>query len=480
MGCLLRNESAISLEAEDIAMADHFDLLVLGSGEAGKYIAWAFASEGKKVACIERQWVGGSCPNVACLPSKNFVHSAEMVHQTQEAIKSGIFSDVDIKVNMSAVRARKREMVDGLVAMHKDRFVNSGAQLIEGNGRFIEPKKIQVTDPKGEQRVLTGETVIISTGSRANIDSVPGLAEAKPLTHIDILELDKVPSHLIVLGAGYVGLEFAQIMRRLGAKVTVIDRNDRILKREDEDVSTELEKLLAAEGIQFCLSSSISGVKGTSGDTVSVKVMKAGKTSELQGSHILCATGRIPNTDGIGLEEPTNLLTKNGFVKVDDHLQTVVPGVFAVGDCAGSPHFTHVSFSDFRIVKDFLKGLSANTTGRQVPYTLFTSPELAHIGAHEHELKAKDVKYRKAQLPMAAFLRTRTLADTRGFAKVMVSESDQILGFTALGPGAGELLPVVQLAMKAGLPYTAIRDLVVTHPTLSEGLVYLFMAVPPR
>ena len=461
---------------------NHYDLLVLGSGEAGKFIAWTLSSKtGQRCAVIERRWLGGSCPNVACLPSKSFVHSANVVHDAKHGNSYGI-RDADESVEMVAVRGRKRDMVDGLMDMHAGRFKDFGVELIWGEGKFVGKKSIEVTGESGK-RVLTAEKVVVCTGSRAKIDDIPGLKAAKPLTHVEILELDVLPSHLVVLGGGYVGLEFAQAMRRLGAQVTVIERNARLLKNEDQDIADVIVGVLDKEGVKVCARTTIQEVSGESGTSVTLKGLASGKSFEVTGSHILCATGRLPNTDNIGLEEFGIQLSGKCFIKTNESLETPSEGVFAVGDCAGSPHFTHVAFDDFRIVTDVLlhKPIPPNRkSSRQVPFTLFTTPELAHVGLREHEASNLGIKFRTAKLPMGGFLKTRTLGETTGFAKALIAEDDTIVGFTALGIGAGELLPVVQLAMKRGLPYTDISEMVITHPTLSEGLVFLFSGVPAR
>ena len=472
---------------DTVSQATHFDLLILGSGEASKYLAWTFASKlGIRCAVIERRWVGGSCPNTACLPSKNVVFSANVAHLASQGSNYGL-PTINIGVNgaglvdMMAVRNRAREMVQGLIDMHLGRFKETGAELIWGDGKFVGPKAIEVIAESGEKKILIGDKVVICTGSRARIDGIPGLKESMPLTHIEILQLDKIPQHLIVLGGGYIGLEFAQAMRRLGAEVTIIERNTRLLKKEDDDTASSIIEILEKEGVKTCTSTTITGVSGLSGQSVSLNGQRSGQPFQITGSHILCATGRLPNTDGIGLQEHGIRLTERGFVEVNETLQTSIDGVFAVGDCAGSPQFTHVAFDDFRIVRDVILGkptIKGRSTDRQVPFTLYTSPELAHVGLREREAISKGIKFRMTKLPMAAFLKTRTLGETSGFAKALIAEDDTILGFTALGSGAGELLPVVQLAMKKGLPYTDIAELVITHPTLGEGLVSLFSAVP--
>ncbi|MDQ2832782.1 MAG: FAD-dependent oxidoreductase [Acidobacteriota bacterium] len=455
------------------------DVLVLGSGEAGKYLSWSLGSEGKRVALIERRYIGGSCPNIACLPSKNFVHSAKVAWYAQRLEAFGMHRPAP-GIDMRVVRERKRAMVRGLVDVHEKRFAASQVAFVRGEGEFVGPRTISVKLQEGGTRLLTANLVIVSTGSRAAVPDVPGLRAAQPMTHVEELELDTLPEHLLVLGGGYVGLEFAQAMARFGSRVTVINRGERLLSHEDEDVTAALSEVLAGEGIQFRLGCTLESVSGRSGDSVMARVRTAAGEEMIEATHILVAAGRLLNTDGIGLEKAGIELSSTGHIKVNASLQTTAEGVYAVGDCAGSPHFTHIAYDDYRIVHQTLKGESRSTTGRQVPYTLFTDPELAHVGLHEDDAKREAIEYRLVKLPMAAVLRTRTLGETAGFLKALIAPDDRILGFTALGVGAGELLAPVQLAMSAGLPYTALRDLIVTHPTMSEGLMYLFSSAPVK
>jgi pyruvate/2-oxoglutarate dehydrogenase complex dihydrolipoamide dehydrogenase (E3) component len=464
---------------------ERFDLISLGSGEAGKYIAWKLAATGLRAVVIERQYLGGSCPNVACLPSKNVIFSAGAVHLASQAGSFGLPMTVTTEpvADIKAIIARKKTMVDGLVQMHEGIFEKTKVPLIWGDGKFVGPKVIEIVAPDGTKRLLTAETIIICTGSRAKVDDIAGLRDSNPMTHVDILNINEIPKHLVILGGGYVGLEFAQALRRLGAKVTVIERNPKILKNEDDDVVEALVQVLEAEGVEFSMSTTIKQVSGTSGTSVTLTGLKNGKPFEIQGSHILCAAGRLPNTDGIGAEKAGVDLTEAGFVAVNEQLQTSAEGVFAVGDCAGSPFFTHVGYDDFRIVRDYLLGKPASKTrksSRLIPFTLFTSPELAHVGLREYEAKAKGIPYRLSKLPMAGFLRTRTMGGSEGFAKLLVADDDKILGFTVLGPNAGELLPVVQLAITKDLLYTDIAELILTHPTMGEGLVSLFSAIQAK
>ncbi|EPE36586.1 FAD/NAD(P)-binding protein [Glarea lozoyensis ATCC 20868] len=457
---------------------NHYPLLILGSGEAGKYLSWTLSPHYSRVALIESSYLGGSCPNIACLPSKNIIHSASIIH---EASSSNLLAS-QMKIDMQTIRQRKRDMVAGLQEVHRSRFAESKVEVIWGRGVFVGEKSIEVDTAEGK-RLVTADKIVISTGSRARIEDIPGLKSAKPLTHIEIMELDIVPEHLIILGGGYISLEFAQAMRRFGARVSVVERNEGILKNEDGDVVVALKGVLEGEGVRFYTSAVVEEVSGIYGESVMMKGTISGKPFELEGSHILCATGRVPNTTGIGLEEAGIQLDPRGFINTDERLETSSSGVYAVGDCAGSPQFTHVAFDDFRIVKDALLGKSTipnRKSGRQIPFTLFTVPEFAHIGLRQREAKVQGIEYRLAKLPMGAFLKTRTLGQTTGFAKALIGDEDEILGFTALGVGAGELLPVVQLCMKMNLKYTDIADLIITHPTLSEGLVYLFQKVPAK
>jgi pyruvate/2-oxoglutarate dehydrogenase complex dihydrolipoamide dehydrogenase (E3) component len=459
---------------------EQYDLLVFGSGAAGKLLSWSLASRGMKTAVIERKYVGGSCPNIACLPSKNIVHSAKIASYFWRSEEFGI-SKENCRINMAGVRERKRKMVQGLVELHLANYKPSGAELIMGTGRFVGPKAIEVTLAGGETRLLHGRTVLINTGSRATIENISGLREANPLTHIEALELDDIPGHLLIIGGGYVGLEFAQAMRRFGSNVTIVERNGRLAHREDEDISQELQTMFQDEGIGLVTNAHITRVEGKSGDRVKLYATRNGAEMSLEGTHLLVASGRTPNTDGIGLETAGVKTTERGFVKVNERLQTTAQDVWAAGDCAGSPHFTHIAENDFHIVHDNLLGGNRVTTGRHVPFCMFTDPEFARIGLSETEAKEQKIPYRLSKIPTASILRTRTLSEPRGFLKALIDrESDRILGFTVLAVGAGEMLAPVQTAMLAGLPYTALRDAIFTHPTMSEGLNSLFASVPPE
>ncbi len=459
-------------------VAEKYDIVILGSGAGAKLSAWTFAKQGQRVAVVERKYIGGACPNVACLPSKNIIHTAQVSSYAHRLGEFGLSAD-NVTVHMPGVRERKRKLVNTEIDVHLNLFHLSGAELILGSGRFVGPRLIEVLTNEGEVRLLEGEKVLIGTGSRAAIDDTPGLREANPLTHVEALELEVVPEHLVILGAGYVGLEFAQAMRRFGSKVTIIHHGDRILKQEDPDVSEAVRSLLLDEGIEVMLGASLIEVVGTSGKGVTLKVQRNGELESVEGTHLLVTSGRTPNTDGLGLETAGVELTEDGYVRVNERLETTASGVWAVGDVAGSPKFTHVSADDFRVFKSTSTGGDQTTTGRLIPYCLFLDPELARVGLNETEAQARGIPYRLFKIPIKSVLRAQAIMETRGFMKALVAhDSDKILGFLSFGVSAGEVMSTVQIAMIAGLPYTAIRDAILAHPTMTEGLRPLFLSQP--
>jgi pyruvate/2-oxoglutarate dehydrogenase complex dihydrolipoamide dehydrogenase (E3) component len=458
---------------------DSYQDLVLGSGAGGKLLSWHLASSGRRVAVVERRWIGGSCPNVNCLPSKNEVWSAKVADLLHHANQFGIVTG-SVAVDMAKVRQRKREMVEGLVALHLDLYHKSGAELIMGDGRFVAPKTLEVRLRDGGTRVLTGERVFLNVGTRAAVPSIAGLADARPMTNIELLEVDQLPAHLTVLGGGYVGLEFAQAYRRFGSRVTVVQHGPQLLDREDPDVADAIRQLFSDEGIDVLLAAEVQKVEGRSGEGVRLRIRTPQGERLLEGSDILIATGRTPNTAGIGLDAAGVRLDARGYIQVNDRLETTAPQVWAIGECAGSPQFTHVSENDFEIIRDNLTGGNRTTRDRLIPSCLFTDPQLATVGLNESEARRRGVAVRVARLPMGAVLRTRTTGETRGFMKALVdARTDRILGFTMFGPEAGEVMAVVQTAMLAEMPYTGLRDAIVAHPTMAEGLRGLFSAVPP-
>jgi pyruvate/2-oxoglutarate dehydrogenase complex dihydrolipoamide dehydrogenase (E3) component len=460
--------------------AEQLDVVILGSGQGGKLLAWDLARSGKDVSVVERRWVGGSCPAVACMPSKNEIWSARVAHLARHAGHFGTMTD-SVNVDMAKVRARKEEMIRREIALHLHAYKESGAELIMGSGRFVAPKTIEVALNQGGTRLLRGDQVVVNVGTHAAVPDIPGIEAAHALTHIEALELDRLPVHLIVVGGGYTGVELAQAWRRFGSRVTIIEPGPLVMGREDPDVSSEMGRVLEGEGIRILLGAMPVGIRGRSGDNIAVTVRTAAGEQTVEGTDLLVAVGRIPNTAGIGLDLAGIALDGRGFIQVNNRLQTSAPGVWAIGECAGGPQFTHVSVDDFRIVRDNMAGGSRSTVGRLVPYVVFTDPPLARVGLSEAEAARQGDVVRVARLPMNAVLRTETTDETQGFMKVLVGvEDDRIRGFAMLGAEAGEVMAVVQTAMLGGLPYQTLRDATITHLTMAEGLGPLLLNVPPR
>ena len=463
-----------------MSQSERFEILVLGSGAGGKLLAWHMARAGRRTAVVERRWIGGSCPNINCLPSKNEIWSAKVASLVRRGAEFGAKTG-RVAIDMATVRDRKRAMVDHQIAAHLRNYKESGTELIMGSGRFVAPKTLEVQLNDGGTRMLVGDRVFVNVGTHAAIPSVPGLEAARPLTNIEALELDHVPPHLIVVGGGYVGLEFAQAYRRFGSRVTIIEHGPQLMAREDPDVSEELQRILSDEGIQLLVEAKIVRVDGHSGKKVSLVVRTSSGEHKVTGSDILVAAGRIPNTADIGLDKTGVELDAHGFVRVNEGLETSAPDVWAVGECAGSPQFTHVSEHDFRIIRDNLAGGAHSTRDRLIPYCMFTDPPLARVGLSEADAQRQGIDVRVAKLPISAVLRAQTTGDKQGFMKALVgARHDRILGFTMIGPEAGEVMATVQAVMLAGLPYSTLRDAVLAHPTMAEGLGPLLSNVAPR
>jgi pyruvate/2-oxoglutarate dehydrogenase complex dihydrolipoamide dehydrogenase (E3) component len=363
---------------------EKFEMLVLGSGEAGKYLAWTMAKEGRGTALVERRWLGGSCPNIACLPSKNLIYSAKVASLARRGAEFGLETD-SLAISMAGVQRRKREMVEGLHAMHSERTAASGVELVMGEGRFVAPRTVEVALNDGRTRRIVGERVFLVLGSRATMPNIPGLAAANPMTHIEALDLDRLPDHLIVIGGGYVGLELAQAMRRFGSQVTVIERGSQLASREDPDVGAALLELFQDEGIDVLLGTTVSQVEGHSGEKIRVHAKNGRGERIVESTDLLVATGRTPNTEGIGLDQVGVELNGHGYIKVNERLETTAANVWAMGDCAGSPQFTHAAYDDFRVVHENLTGGNRTTKDRLVPFCMFTDPELARVGRNESE-----------------------------------------------------------------------------------------------
>src|SRR5215470_16201085 len=413
-----------------MAETENVEVLVLGSGQGGKLLAWHMAREGRRTAVVERRWIGGSCPNINCMPSKNEIWSAKVAHLVHQAAQFGLVTG-PVAIDMATVRQRKRAMVDAQIAAHLQHYKTSGAALIMGTGRFVAPKTLEVCLNDGGTRLLAGDQVFLNVGTHAAMPRVPGLEAARPLTNIKALELDYVPPHLLVLGGGYVGLELAQAYRRFGSRVTVIQHGPQLMGREDPDVAAEVQRMLSDEGIDVLVAAETLQVHGRSGEAVHLVVRTTSGEHHIEGSDILVAAGRLPNTAGIGLEEAGMAVDSRGYIRVNERLETSASEVWAIGECAGSPQFTHVSVDDFLIIRDNLAGGSRTTRARLIPFCMFTDPPLARVGLTESEAQRQGITARVAKLSMSAVLRTQTTGEREGFMKALVGGSDdRILGFT--------------------------------------------------
>jgi pyruvate/2-oxoglutarate dehydrogenase complex dihydrolipoamide dehydrogenase (E3) component len=455
-----------------MAELERVENLIIGSGEAGKWMAWELGRAGHHTVVVERKWIGGSCPNINCLPSKNEIHSAKVAHLVRHAAAFG--TDVTgVRTNMPNVLARKRKMVEDEIAGHLALYRRARTELVLGEARFVAPKTVEVKLNDGGTRLLEGERVFLNLGTRPSIPPIPGLAGAA-ITNIELLELDRLPDHLVVLGGGYVGIEFAQAYRRFGSRITIVERGPQLLAHEDPDAAHAVSQLLMDEGVDVLLDTPTDRVEGTRG-AWRITVHANGTERTIEATHVLAAMGRKPNTEGIGLDVAGVGLDAHGYIAVNDRLETSARGVWALGECAGSPQFTHVSFDDFRVVFANITGGNRSTRGRLIPFCLFTDPELARVGLNETEARRRGVVVRVASLPIQRVLRTETTGETRGFMKALIDQrSDDILGFTMFGDQAGEVASIVQIAMTAGLPYTRLRDMILAHPTMAEGLNVLF------
>jgi pyruvate/2-oxoglutarate dehydrogenase complex dihydrolipoamide dehydrogenase (E3) component len=459
---------------------EKYENLVLGSGAAGRLLTWTLASAGHRTALVERGLLGGSCSNVGCMPSKNIIHSAKVAALAKRGPEFGLkFNSVG--VDMATVQRRKQMMVAELQESHLNNTAASGAELVRGDARFVAPRTLEVALRSGGTKAIAGERVFIDVGSRASLPAIPGLTDANPMTHVEALDLDRLPEHLIVLGGGYVGLELSQAFRRFGSRVTVIETASQLVDHEDPDIGAALLDLFHDDGIDVLLGSRVRQMEGRSGRRVTVQVESGSEKQVIVGTDLLVAIGRTPNTDALDLEKTGVQTDEHGYIRVNERLLTTCENLWAMGECAGSPKFTHVSVNDFRIVHANLNGASRTTTARLVPFCIFTDPELARVGKNEVEAHREGIEYRLAKMPMAEVLRTKTLSEPRGFMKALIAkDSDEILGFTAFGVEASELMVAVQTAMLGHLPYTVLRDAILAHPTISEGLGMLLGNVPER
>src|SRR5438552_10803498 len=458
-----------------------FDTVIIGTGQSAKPLALALARAGRKVAVVEREHVGGTCINVGCTPTKTLVASARVAYLARRAKDYGVGAG-RVSVNMRRVIDRKRGVVESFRNyVQKTLEKTANVELIFGEARFKNAKRVVVELKGGGTRELEGTRIVINTGGRAAAPPLPGLDRIPFLDSSSIMDLTELPRHLIVLGGGYIGLEFCQMFRRFGARVTVVNRDPRLILREDPDVSAEVEKILKEDGIEILNSTQVTRIeKIKAGVRV---VLETGRGSRrISGSHLLLALGRVPNSDRLNLGAAGVETDPSGFIKVNSKLETNVPDVYAIGDVKGGPAFTHISYDDFRILREnWLNGGNATIEGRLVPNCMFIDPQLATVGLNETEAQRRGIDHRVAKLSMRGVARALEMSETRGFMKAIVdAKTLQILGCTVLGVEGGEIMSMLQIAMMGKLPYPAIKEAIFAHPTLAESLNNLFMTLDPR
>lgn len=468
-----------ALPPQESALGTHYEAIVIGSGQGGSPLAEAYAAAGKQTALVEREHVGGTCINVGCTPTKTMVASARVAYMARRAAEYGVRAG-SVEVDMRAVRDRKRGIVDEWRGGKQRRLMRTEhLDLLLGEARFTGPKALEVRLNDGSMRHITGDHVFINTGTRPASPPIPGLDAVQTLDSTSIMELDTLPEHLLVLGGGYVGLEFAQMFRRFGSRVTIVQRGPQLLGREDADVAEAVAGILREDGIEVLLNTE--AVRATSGTPGEVQLVVGANGTErvLVGSHVLVATGRVPNTDRLALDAAGVETDARGYVRVNAKLETSVAGVYALGDVKGGPAFTHISYDDFRVLyTNLFEHGAATTDGRLVPYTVFIDPQLGRVGLTEQEARERGLRYKVARMPTEDVARAEETGETRGFWKVLVDEgTEQVLGCAILSIEGGEVMSMLQIAMMGGLRYPQLREAIFAHPTLAESLNNIFYRI---
>ena len=464
---------------ERMEQMEQFDAIVIGSGQGANPLAKALAGAGRHTAIIESTHVGGTCINEGCSPTKTMVASARVAYLARRGADYGVQTG-PIAIDMRKVRARKQAIVDDFRSGGERGIAAAeGLELIRGVASFSGPHQISVALSAGRTRTLTADLIVLNTGCRPSIPPIAGLYGVPYLTSTSIMELDAVPEHLIVLGAGYVGVEFGQMFRRFGSQVTMLQRGQKLLAREDNDVSDEVVKILREDGIDIQFGAETTSAQASSDGGVTLSVRDGSGERQVRGSHLLVATGRIPNSEALNLGAAGVAVDAHGYITVNERLETNVPGVYAIGDVKGGPAFTHISYDDFRVLREnLLHGGHATISGRLVPNVVYMDPQLGVVGMRESEARAAGRNIRVARMPMSWVARALEMDETRGFMKAIVdADSQQILGCAILGVEGGEIMSALEIAMMGHLPYATLKEAIFAHPTLSESLNNLFMSL---
>jgi pyruvate/2-oxoglutarate dehydrogenase complex dihydrolipoamide dehydrogenase (E3) component len=453
-----------------------YDAAIIGAGQAGVPLARSLAQAGWRTALIEREHVGGTCYNEGCTPTKTMIASARVAYLGRRAADYGVTTG-PVHVDMAAVRQRKRDLVESWRAGSENRLrTTDNLDLVMAQASFLRPYELEVTPHAGDAYVVEAERVFINTGARPSVPVLPGLQQVPFFTSTTIMEVDEVPEHLLILGGGYIAVEFGQMFRRFGSEVTVVQRRDSLLPREDTDVAEAIAAILQEDGIELVLGAEARGVAARADGGVSLEVATASGVRHLNGSHLLVATGRTPNTEALNLSAAGLEVGPGRSIPVNERLETKVSGIYALGDVKGGPAFTHISYDDYRIIRtNLLEGGDATITGRLVPYTVFMDPQLGRVGLTEREAREKGLDVRVVTMPMNYVARALELDESRGFMKAVVDRAtDRIVGSAVLGTDGGELMAAIEVAMMGGVTASTLKDAVFAHPTLAESLNNLF------
>ena len=449
-----------------------YDAIVIGVGQAGKPLSIALANAGWKTAVIERLHVGGTCTNVGCTPTKTMVASARVAYLARRAADYGVHTG-GVSVNMAEVRRRKRSIVDSFRNGSQRSLENTkNLDLLFGDASFTGTQSISVKMNSGDLRHLAAKKIFVNVGCRPADPRVDGLDQITVLDSTSIMELDDLPEHLLVLGGGYVGLEFGQMFRRFGSRVTVVQRGSQLLGREDQDVADGVAEIMREDGVEVLLNTEASRVERGGGGEIHLTVRSPEGERTLKGSHLLAAAGRTPNTETLSLSSAGIETDRNGFIKANDRLETSAPGVYALGDVKGGPQFTHISYDDYRIIRtNLIEGGDATVDDRLTPYTVFIDPQLGRVGLSESEARARGLNVHVSKMPMNYVARALEVDESRGFMKAVIdADTKQILGCAVLGIEGGEIMAMIEIAMMGKLPYTVLKDGIFAHPTLAESL----------